>query len=157
MTVTNNTLVTLKYRLSTPKGETIETEEELLYLHGDHGQIFDKVEKVLDGKSVGDTVRVELSAEDAFGEYDGSLVIEEALSELPEDLEVGMEIDGYYESDPEEVIVYTVREIREHEAVLDGNHPLAGQPLLFEATVAAIQPMDEAAVAAILNHDHDYE
>lgn len=155
MTVMHNSLVTLRYHLSTSKGESIERDEELLYLHGDYGQLFDKVERALEGKAVGDTVHVELSAEDAFGEYDGSLVIEEALSELPEALEVGMEIDGYLESTPDDVIVYTVREIRENEAVLDGNHPLAGQPLLFEATVAAIQPMDESAVSAILNHEHD--
>jgi len=157
MIVAHNTLVTLKYRLTTPDGAPIESEEELHYLHGEYGQIFDKVEKALDGKSVGDTVHVELSAEEGFGDYDGSLVIEEALSELPEDLEVGMEIDGYFESDPEEVIVYTVREIRDHEAVLDGNHPLAGQPFVFDATVEAVQPLDEMAVSAILNHTHDHE
>lgn len=152
MPIAKNTLVTIDYRLSSPSGEPLYEEEELMYLHGGHGQIFDKVEAALDGKEAGERVRVELAPDDAFGEYDGSLLIEESLHELPDDLAVGMEIEGYNEAHPDEVTIYTVKEIRGDEAVLDGNHPLAGMHIVFEADVRETQDLDEAAAAELLHH-----
>ena len=154
MTITKNCLVTLDYRLKSPEGELLYSEDDLMYLHGGYDQIFAKVEAALEGKSAGDTVSVPLSPEEAFGEYDGSLVIEESLHELPEDIAVGMEIDGFSDEDPDEVTVYTVREIRGEEAVLDGNHPLAGMHVVFEAEVTDAQELDDEAVRNILEHNH---
>ena len=156
MAITKNSLVTLNFRLVSPEGEPLYSEDDLMYLHGGYAQIFDRVEAALEGKSVGDTVSVPLSPAEAFGEYDGALVVEEALSELPDDLTVGMEIDGYSEENPDEVTVYTVREIRGDEAILDGNHPLAGQPIVFEAEVTEIEALGDEAVREILEHDHHH-
>ena len=156
MAITKNSLVTLDYRLTSPEGEPLYSENDLMYLHGGYEQIFGKVEAALEGKEVGDTVSVALSPEEAFGEYDGSLVIEESLHELPEGLSAGMEIDGYSEENPDEVTVYTVREIRGDQALLDGNHPLAGQHVVFEAEVTEVQPLDDAAVREILEHHHHH-
>jgi len=157
MPITKNSLVTLDYRLSSPEGETLHEEKELMYVHGGYDQIFAKVEAALKGKEVGDTIRVTLSPDEAFGEYDGSLVIEEALSELPEELEVGMEIDGYSEEYPDDVMIYTVKEIRGDKAVLDGNHPLAGQNIVFEAAVTEVQALSEAELKEILEHHHQHD
>jgi len=156
MAITKNSLVTLDYRLTSPEGELLYAEDDLMYLHGGYEQIFEKVEAALEGKAVGDTVSVPLSPAEAFGEYDGALVVEESLSELPDDLAVGMEIDGYSEEDPDEVTVYTVREIRDSEAVLDGNHPLAGQHVVFEATVTEVEALSDEAVREILEHEHHH-
>ena len=67
-----------------------------------------------------------------------SLVITEALSELPVEVSVGMELDGYVEEDSDDVIIYTVSEIEGDHATLDGNHPLSGMDLIFEGTVLDI-------------------
>ena len=54
MSITKNSLVTLEYRLTSPEGELLNPEEELLtYLHGGYGQIFEKVEAALEGKEAG--------------------------------------------------------------------------------------------------------
>ncbi|WP_345984571.1 peptidylprolyl isomerase [Sulfurimonas sp. HSL-1656] len=157
MQITKNSLVTLNYELSTSDGELLNPDDsELMYLHGGYGQIFAKLETELEGKRTGDDIHVTLSPAEAFGEYDGSLLVEEALSELPDDLEAGMEIEGHLESHPEDVIIYTVKEIRGDEAVLDGNHPLAGRSLVFDGTVTAVEPLDDAAVHEILEHEHHH-
>lgn len=157
MPITKNTLVSLEYTLSDSEGIRLNPDNEpLIYLHGGYGLVFAKVEEALEGKGTGDSVRVELSPAEAFGEFDGELVVEEALSELPEDLAVGMEIDGYIEESPEDVIIYTVKEIRGDTAVLDGNHPLAGRSLVFEGTVRETQELDEEAVREILEHQHHH-
>lgn len=157
MTITKDTLVSLDYRLTDAGGNLLNPdEEELIYLHGGYGQVFKKVEEALEGKSVGDSVDVELSPAEAFGEYDASLVVEEARSELPEEIDIGMELDGYLEERPDDVIIYTVTELRDDTAVLDANHPLAGKRLRFEGTVQEIQELDETAVREILEHHHHH-
>jgi FKBP-type peptidyl-prolyl cis-trans isomerase SlyD len=156
MPITKNSLVTIDYHLTSPEGEELYNEEDLMYLHGGYGQIFDKVEAELEGKEIGDTVSVTLKPEEAFGDYDGSLVVEESLHELPEDITVGMELDGHSETDPDDVIIYTVKEIRGDEAVLDGNHPLAGQTIVFEAHIKEVGQLDDAAAQELLHHQQHH-
>ena len=158
MTITKDTLVSLDCRLTDAEGNLLNAEdEELIYLHGGYGQLFAKVEEALEGKSVGDSVSVELSPAEAFGEYDEALVVEEARSELPDDIFVGMEIDGYVEENPDDVVIYTVTELRGDTAVLDANPPLAGKQLRFEGRVREAQALDAEAVREILEHAHDHD
>ncbi len=157
MTITENALVSLDYRLTDTEGNLLNPDQEpLIYLHGGHGHLFRKVEEALEGKSVGETFHVTLSPGEAFGDYDKELVVEEPLSELPDEITVGMEIDGYMEESPDDVIIYTVTELHEEYAVLDGNHPMAGMSLIFEGTVQDVQELSEEAIREILEHHHDH-
>lgn len=150
MFVTKNSVVTIDYHINDSEGKLLHEETQpLAYLHGDYGQLFKGVEDALEGKKVGDTFKVALGAAEAFGDYDEELVVTENLSELPADLHVGMEIDGYMEDDSEDVIIYTVKEIKGKKAILDGNHPLAGMDLIFEGTVLDIHEADEKTIKEV--------
>jgi len=71
MNVAHNTVVSLSYELYDGDGKLIEkAEAPLVYLHGGYSGIFPLVEKALDGKAVGDSCRVHLPPNEAFGEYD---------------------------------------------------------------------------------------
>jgi FKBP-type peptidyl-prolyl cis-trans isomerase SlyD len=145
-----DTVVELKYQLIDTDGEVLEeTEEPIAYLHGGHGGIFPAVEKALDGKSIGDTCRVRLTPEDAFGEYDAELVHIEPKDKFPGAVEIGMQFEGQG-TESGENIIYTVTDIAEDKIVVDGNHPLAGQTLNFECTVIDVR----AASAEELSHGH---
>lgn len=147
MKITKDSIVTLDYRITYDSGTLFDTgNEPLIYLHGGYDNLFKPLEKALDNKMVGDTFRVALTPEESFGEYQQELVVVESLSDLPDDIEVGMEIEGYLESSPDDIILYVVTEIRADSAVLDANHPLAGKNLIFEGTVKAIR---EATAAEI--------
>ena len=155
MVITKNRLVALEYRLTDTEGNLLnEGQESIIYLHGGYGHIFRALEEKLEGKSEGDTFCVMLSPLEAFGGYQEDLVVTEALSELPEDLFIGMEVDGYMEDAPEDILIYTVTEIHSDYAVLDANHPLAGISLTFEGSVEEIQEINEEAIKEILEH-HD--
>lgn len=156
MPITRNSLVTIDYTLTTPEGEELYHKDDLMYLHGGYGQIFDKVEAALEGKAIGDAIKIELSPSEAFGDYDGTLLVEESLHELPEDIHVGLELDGPSPTEPEESIIYTVKEIRGEEAVLDGNHPLAGQAIIFEATIKEVGQLDDDAAQELLHHQQHH-
>lgn len=154
MLVTKNCIVTIDYHINDTQGKLLyEQPESLSYLHGDYGQLFSGVEEALEGKKIGDTFKVSLSCDKAFGEYDSELLVTEDVSELPADLHVGMEIDGYMEDDDEDVIIYTVKEINGKKAVMDGNHPLAGMDLVFEGTVLDIHEADAKTVQEVLDND----
>lgn len=157
MTIKKECIVTIDYHINDTEGNLLHEEEEsLVYLHGNYGHIFPTVEKGLEGKSIGESFKIELSADKAFGEYDPSLVITEALSELPIEVSVGMELDGYFEEDSEDVIIYTVTEIDGDHATLDGNHPLAGMDLVFEGTVLDIHEATPEEIKEVQEFHHHH-
>lgn len=150
MNVAAKTVVSLSYTLYDADGDLIEkAASPLEYLHGGFSGIFPLVEKALEGKAVGETCRVRLTPEDAFGEYDAQLVRVEPREKFPAQISVGMQFEGE-SSQPGELVVYTVTDIAEGKVVVDGNHPLAGQTLNFECTVAAVR----AATQEELSHGH---
>ena len=150
MQVAKNTVVSLQYELSDTDGNVIErTEEAIEYLHGGYEGIFPMVEQALDGKDVGETCKVRLQPDQAFGEYDAELVHVEARDKFPAEVEVGMRFRGEGQNSGE-TLIYTVTEIAEDKVVVDGNHPLAGQTLNFDCTVSGVRD----ATAEELEHGH---
>jgi FKBP-type peptidyl-prolyl cis-trans isomerase SlyD len=150
MQIAKDTVVTLDYELFDVDGNLIEkTEEPIEYLHGGYDGIFPIVEQALDGKNVGDTCRVRLEPDDAFGEYDAELVHVEPRDKFPGTVSVGMQFEGQGASS-DEMLLYTVTDIAEDKVVVDGNHPLAGQTLDFSCTVASVR----SATADEIQHRH---
>ena len=150
MQISNNTVVTLSYRLYASSGELIEeAREPITYLHGGHHGIFPKIERALEQKAPGDSCSVTLEPEDAFGEYDAELVRVEAQERFPANVEVGMQFEETVGQD-EESRVFTVTDIADGKVVVDGNHPLAGQRLRFDCTVVEVR----AATREELSHGH---
>jgi FKBP-type peptidyl-prolyl cis-trans isomerase SlyD len=94
MKISRNHVVTLKYQVTDRDGEVVDAGlEPLVYLHGGYGGVFDALEVALQGKSVGDTFRVELTAEQAFGEYDEELVSVEPRDAFPANIQVGTQVE----------------------------------------------------------------
>lgn len=150
MQVAKDTVVTLNYELFDTDGNLIEkTDRPVEYLHGGYDGIFPRVEKALDGKGIGDSCRVRLEPEDAFGDYDAELVHVEPRDKFPGEVAVGMQFEGRGEQSGD-TLVYTVTDIAEDKVVVDGNHPLAGQALDISCTVADVR----VATAEEVRHGH---
>ena len=151
--VVKNSVVTLDIHLSDSDGNPLDHTEDYVYLHGGHDGIFPLVEEALHGKAVGDCVELTLQPGDAFGEYDPELVQIEPLDRFPvKNVEVGMQFEGS-PGDEEDSILYTITQIADGQAVVDGNHPMAGQVLRISATVVAAR----AATSEELAHGHAHE
>jgi len=114
------------------QGVEIGAPAETSYLHGGYGGLLEGLERALEGKAPGESVRVQLEPEDAFGEYDAELVRLEAASRYGEGVAVGMEVE-------EDSRLYIVTDIAGGKVVLDGNHPLAGMALRFILEVLAVR------------------
>ena len=146
MQVKMNTVVTIIYELKDADGNTLEkSNDPIAYLHGGHDNIFPKVEEAIHGKNVGDSVEITLDPADAFGDYNEGLVQIEPLSAFPEkNIKEGMQFEGEDESG--EVIIYTVTNIADGKVVVDGNHPWAGQRVLFMATIKDVRDANQEEI-----------
>ena len=145
--VAKNTVVTITYTLSDTDGEIIEqSEHPHSYLHGGYGNVFEAVEKALEGKNVGDVVDIKMQPDEAFGEYEEQLVRIEDRNIFPPELEEGMQFEGHGESSGE-VHIYTVTDITDDKVVVDGNHPLAGVDLTFDVEVTEVRDATEVELA----------
>lgn len=151
MQVSKNSVVTLSFELSDSTGKLLEkSDQPISYLHGGYDGIFPAVEEALEGIAQGGTVVVTLDPDNAFGEYEDELVRVEPRDAFPmEGIEVGMQFQAGEEGSDEDD-VFTVTEITAESVVIDGNHPLAGQTLLFKGTVEGVRP----ATAEELAHGH---
>ena len=157
MQIIKNTVVSLHYKMYDADNQLIDQtqpEEPMTYLHGGYDGIFPLVEEQLQGKQVGDQIDVTMQAEEAFGDHEPELVRQEPIDVFPEDieLEVGMMFEA---DDPEtgDVIVFRVTDITDGQVTVGGNHPLAGQTLRFEATVASVRE----ATAEEIDHGHVHD
>jgi FKBP-type peptidyl-prolyl cis-trans isomerase SlyD len=150
MQVSMNTVVTMTYELKDADGVVLESSEQpVAYLHGGYDNIFPKVEEAIHGKNIGDTIELALEPADAFGEYDAELVQIEPASAFPqENLKEGSQFEG--EDETGEVILYTVTNVADGKVVVDGNHPWAGQRIIFKATIKDVRSANQEEVT----HQH---
>jgi FKBP-type peptidyl-prolyl cis-trans isomerase SlyD len=157
MKILKNTVVTLDYSVADPDGNIVDPgREPLIYLHGGYDDIFTRIEEALHEKTSGDTVKVKLQPEEAFGDYDAELVQIEPRSKFPKELEIGMQFEGGAEGPgDDEFLLYRVTEIADDKVVLDGNHPLAGTALVFTCTVTSVRQASDEEVAHGHVHDGD--
>ncbi len=131
--------VSVEYTVFLTDGTQIDTnvgEAPLELVMGSH-QVFPALEDALLGLKPGDEKQVHLKPEQAYGP-----IVQEAFKEV--DLEVIPDAFRYVGAvlgiqDPAGgVFPIRVHQIKENRAILDFNHPLAGQTLRFEMKVIAI-------------------
>jgi len=148
MKIAQNTVVTVNYKLSDAQNNLIEDgAQPMVYLHGGYENTLPKIEEELDGKDVGYASTIQIEPDDAFGDYDPSLLKVEERNRLPEPIEIGMQFEGVAEGADEEPVIFTVTEVADDKVVLDGNHPLAGMALRFELSVIDVRAATEEEIA----------
>ena len=146
MKIDDRCLVSVDVSMYDAQGQLLErTGTPLVYLHG-AGDIFPRIEAALAGHDAGYCTTVMLEPEDAFGDADASLVHLVECRRLGPKVELGMRYEGL--PGRADGRIYTVTDIAEGMAVLDGNHPLAGYALRFDLTVRAVERASEEELAA---------
>jgi FKBP-type peptidyl-prolyl cis-trans isomerase SlyD len=142
MKITDGALVSLDVKMYDAQGELLEQSDvPLQYLHG-HEDIFPRIEEALNGKEVGAHLMLQLEPEDAFGDYDADLVMLAPVADLGSDVTVGLRVEATGPQG-EDQCVFTITDIADGMAVLDGNHPLAGMALRFDIRVVGVRQATE--------------
>jgi FKBP-type peptidyl-prolyl cis-trans isomerase SlyD len=125
-------VVSLRIELHDAQDVKLQAPSELTYLHGGYGELLPALERALEGKGPGESVKLQLEPEDAFGEYDADLLRVEPAERYGKGIAAGMEVE-------EDSRFYTVTDVAEGKVVLDGNHPLAGIALRFAIEIIAVR------------------
>ena len=115
-------------------GEAFDSSEgrEPLEFTVGAGQMIKGFDAAMPGMEVGDKKTVNIAAADAYGEKDPTAIIEFPKENVPADmkLEPGMQLTlSNQEGQPFPVVV---TEVKEEIIILDANHFLAGQELVFD-------------------------
>jgi len=133
MQVGRDTVVSLRIEMHDAHGALLEAPAEpVTYLHGGYGGLFEALEAALEGNAPGESVRLQLEPEQAFGEYDAELLRVEPQERYGEGISIGMQIE-------EDERFYMVTDVADGKVVLDGNHPLAGMALRFFCEVVSVR------------------
>ena len=147
MQIKENSVVSFHYTLTGKDGQVIDSSEgnqPLTYLHG-VGQIVPGLENALLGKQAGDKMDVEVSAEEGYGEHHEFMVQQvprEAFQGVDE-IEPGMQFQA---QTPQGAMTVTVTAADETTVTVDGNHPLAGQPLFFVVEIVSVRDASEEEI-----------
>ena len=132
-----NTVVSLQVEMRDAQNELLQgTDAPLTYLHGGYGGLLEALERALEGLRVGDEVKLQLEPDQAFGDYDAELVRVEPVERYGEGLQAGMQVEEEIDGESR---IYLVTDVASGQAVLDGNHPLAGMALRFSLKVLSVR------------------
>jgi FKBP-type peptidyl-prolyl cis-trans isomerase SlyD len=147
--IQQNKYVELKYRVVDAELRQVLTGVDfpLGYVHGVNDVLSSQVMAELDGKAVGDKISVELDCNRLFGPRDESLVITDAIENVPEEYrEVGTTI--VMESEQGKTKTFVVTRIDDKTLTIDGNNPLCGRQVIFELEILTVRDATEAEIAA---------
>jgi len=144
MNITPDCVVALTWVLKDTQGEILdELDDPVEFYLGGH-DLLDKIQHALQNHLVGDQIDLHLEPEDAFGDFDETLIFLEPRSLFPEGLEEGMTIEGHAlpaacSSEMPKEVIYTLTDLYPEHVVLDGNHPLSGLALRISLKITGVR------------------
>lgn len=140
--VQNGDKVKVHYHGKLRNGETFDSSQgrEPLEFTVGGGQVIKGFDEGVKGMQVGDKRTVEIGVTDAYGEKNEDMIIEFPKAQFPPDMkpEAGMQLmmnNGQGEQFP-----VVIKEVGEETVLLDANHPLAGEDLIFDIELVEIVP-----------------
>ena len=137
--VANDSTVTVNYTGKLEDGSVFDSSmvegREPLKAQLGQGQLIKGFEDGLIDMQIGETKTVEIPAIDAYGEYLDYLIQEVPKTQMPGEVEVGTPLMADTQMG---TVQFVVKEVKDDIVVLDANHPLAGQKLIFDLEVVGI-------------------
>ena len=138
--VKNGDKVKVHYQGRLRSGETFDSSqgrEPLEFTVGD-GQVIKGFDEGVKGMKIGEKRTIEIDVNDAYGEKSEDMVVEFPKNQFPPDLnpQVGMQLmmsNGNGQQFP-----VVIKEVKEDSVILDANHPLAGEDLIFDIELVEI-------------------
>lgn len=132
--------VKVHYHGKLTTGETFDTSEgrDPLEFTVGAGQVIKGFDDALVNMSVGEKKTVQIPVGEAYGDRRDDMVVQYPRNEFPDDMqpEVGMQLNMSDNMGNNFPVVIT--EVQDEVVVLDANHPLAGQDLIFDLEVVSI-------------------
>ena len=141
MNIADNLYVAFDYKLALDSGEEVDSSSEgqpLGFITGSN-RIIPGLEKAMMGRAVGDSLKISVEPEDAYGQVNPELFQDVPRNQFPDDIELqpGMTFQA---QGPQGPMVINIKEIKDENTVtIDLNHPLTGQKLHFDVNIVEVR------------------
>ena len=139
--VKENDTVKVHYTGKLNNGQVFDSslEREPLEVTLGQGMLIPGFEKGLIAMSLNEKKTINIPVADAYGEVRKELFYDVKKAQLPQDMapEVGMGLASKDENGKE--IQFRIAEVKEDHIIVDANHPLAGQDLIFDLELVGIK------------------
>jgi FKBP-type peptidyl-prolyl cis-trans isomerase 2 len=103
------------------------------------GDLIPMFEEAVIGMAEGEKKIISIDPLNGYGEYSDDLFFELEKDRIPENISVDVGTPLQFVEENGQAVVYKVKEIKEETLLIDANHPLAGQNLIFEITLVEIK------------------
>lgn len=132
--------VKVHYHGRLTSGETFDSSEgrEPLEFEVGSGMVIKGFDDGVTGMKVGDKKTVNIAAENAYGEKNSDMLIEYPKAQFPEDIELEVGTQLAMSSASGQQFQVSIAEIKDDVVILDANHPLAGEELIFDLELVEI-------------------
>lgn len=138
--VKNGDTVKVHYHGKLLDGSTFDSSEgrEPLEFEVGSGMVIKGFDDGVLGMEVGNKRTLEIPADEAYGDKNPDMLVEFPKEQFPEDMkpEVGMRLN--MTNGEGHVIPVMITEVKEESVMLDANHPLAGESLVFDIELVEI-------------------
>ena len=132
--------VSVHYHGKLTDGATFDSSEgrEPLQFTAGTGQVIKGFDDAVLNMTVGEKKTVHIPVGEAYGQRNDDMIMEYPITEFPTDMkpEVGMELQ--MGDNAGNVFPVVITAVSAETVMLDANHPLAGQDLIFELELVAI-------------------
>ena len=132
--------VKVHYHGKLTNGETFDSSEgkEPLEFKVGEGSVIKGFDDGVMGMQIGDKKTIEVPVDDAYGPKNEEMLIEFPKDRFPSDMnpEVGMPLTMSNGSGQNFRV--TIIEVKDDSVILDANHPLAGEDLIFDIELVSI-------------------
>ncbi|MBR1369254.1 peptidylprolyl isomerase [Methanocalculus chunghsingensis] len=102
------------------------------------GQVIPGFDENLEGMEPGESKRIEIPPDRAYGERNDEIIFPVPKDQFPPDVTPNLGDRFQVQVGEDQVIEVTITEIGDETVTLDANHPLAGKTLVFELTLVEI-------------------
>ncbi|MDX1270590.1 peptidylprolyl isomerase [Bizionia paragorgiae] len=114
-------------------------EREPLEFTLGEGMLIPGFEKAVIDMKVNDKKTVEIPVHEAYGDVQDELFHKVDKAQLPQDMEPQVGLGLVSKSEDGREHQFRIAEVNEDHIVVDGNHPLAGQDLVFDLELVEIK------------------
>lgn len=132
--------VKVHYHGKLTSGETFDSSSgrEPLEFEVGSGSVIKGFDEGVTGMEVGEKKTINIPVDDAYGPRSEDMLVEFPKDRFPNDMEIEQGMQLMMGNGSGQNIPVIVIEIKENSVILDANHPLAGEDLIFDIELVEI-------------------
>ena len=159
MPVKRGNIVSVEYTGTFDDGTVFDTSvgaEPLEFQVGAH-HVIEGFEKAVIGKEKGDEIKIRLTPDQAYGDYDNEALQDVPREQFPKDQEPEAGMCLHISTPDGQELAAWIKEVKKDMITLDFNHPMAGKILNFKMKIMDIQEGGEIKEGCSCDCDHCHE